>query len=269
MLTDERVVSWLGGSFTMAGDLTFSGNARRIKGDFDNATIANRLLFQSTSSNQTSSVGVIPNGSGAGGNLAVFSTSDPDNSHITLIGASATTSDVTATKTGTGTTRNLNLNSGTGTVTVEANTGRVIIPGGQISFPATQNASADANTLDDYEEGTVTWSVGGTATYTLRVGHYTKIGRLIHVYGVVVINTIGTGSATNISGIPFTAASEAVMPVSKCSTSVTNIVSISGELIAASSFVQLRSRTAASASDAVNNIFQNGTTVEFGGSYHE
>jgi hypothetical protein len=37
--------------------------------------------------------------------------------------------------------------------------------GSGISFPATQSASSDANTLDDYEEGTWTPSVGwGTAT---------------------------------------------------------------------------------------------------------
>jgi hypothetical protein len=32
--------------------------------------------------------------------------------------------------------------------------GKITIPGGQIGFPASQVASSDANTLDDYEEGT-------------------------------------------------------------------------------------------------------------------
>lgn len=34
---------------------------------------------------------------------------------------------------------------------------------GQIVFPATQNASSNANTLDDYEEGTWTPTVGSSA----------------------------------------------------------------------------------------------------------
>ena len=34
-----------------------------------------------------------------------------------------------------------------------------------ITFPATQSASSDANTLDDYEEGDWTPSIGGNATY--------------------------------------------------------------------------------------------------------
>ena len=74
---------------------------------------------------------------------------------------------------------------------------------GQIAFPATQNASADANTLDDYEEGTWTPSVGGNATYTAQAGLYTKIGRLIAIEFVLAINVLGTGSATAVAGLPF------------------------------------------------------------------
>ena len=53
--------------------------------------------------------------------------------------------------------------------------------GSGITFPATQSASSDANTLDDYEEGTYTvttvgFTVSGTTTLT---GTYTKIGRLV------------------------------------------------------------------------------------------
>jgi hypothetical protein len=45
-----------------------------------------------------------------------------------------------------------------------------------ITFPATQSASTDANTLDDYEEGTWTPSVGGSATYGAQQnGRYIKI----------------------------------------------------------------------------------------------
>jgi hypothetical protein len=53
--------------------------------------------------------------------------------------------------------------------------------GSGISFPATQSASSDANTLDDYEEGTWTGTLTGTAglnpsTAVTGTGKYTKIG---------------------------------------------------------------------------------------------
>ena len=80
-----------------------------------------------------------------------------------------------------------------------------------IQFPATQVASADANNLDDYEEGTFTPTILGTTTagtftpnssYTR--GRYTKIGRLVHVYfGLVFSSFTGTGNI-KLGGLPFT-----------------------------------------------------------------
>jgi hypothetical protein len=75
---------------------------------------------------------------------------------------------------------------------------------GQISFPATQNPSSDVNTLDDYEEGTWTPTVGGTSTYSIQQGYYVKIGKLVYIQGKMVIDEIGTGDTQYVSGLPFT-----------------------------------------------------------------
>ena len=75
-----------------------------------------------------------------------------------------------------------------------------------ITFPATQSASSDANTLDDYEEVTWTPSVGGNATYVQQTGKYVKIGNTVNVVGTLRISTLGTGSASLVSGLPFTSA---------------------------------------------------------------
>jgi hypothetical protein len=80
--------------------------------------------------------------------------------------------------------------------------------GAGITFPATQSASSDANTLDDYEEGTWTPSVGGTSTYTQQKGSYIKVGRLVTVSFDMEITLLGTGSTTTISGLPFTVGSQ-------------------------------------------------------------
>jgi hypothetical protein len=80
-----------------------------------------------------------------------------------------------------------------------------------LTFPATQVASADPNTLDDYEEGTFTPIVFGsatfgTATYTGQVGVYTKIGRLVTA-SFSISYTGGTGAGTlRVSGFPFLSA---------------------------------------------------------------
>ncbi len=77
-----------------------------------------------------------------------------------------------------------------------------------ITFPATQVASSDANTLDDYEEGTWTPTLvstgGGAPAYTLQRGRYYKIGGAVYVFGEIVINgTLPAGNYTRIQGLPF------------------------------------------------------------------
>jgi len=78
-----------------------------------------------------------------------------------------------------------------------------------INFPATQVASSDANTLDDYEEGTFTPTVigstlAGVGTYTQQKGFYTKVGRLVTV-NVWLQWTAHTGTGNmSFSGLPFT-----------------------------------------------------------------
>ena len=82
--------------------------------------------------------------------------------------------------------------------------------GAGITFPATASASSDANTLDDYEEGSWSPTVGGNATYTTQAGKYTKIGNQVTAWFDMQINVIGTGSATTLSGLPFTSANDGV-----------------------------------------------------------
>jgi hypothetical protein len=101
------------------------------------------------------------------------------------------------------------------TIATPTMTGQAVIPsinltGGQIVFPATQNPSGNANTLDDYEEGT--WSpqiTGWSGTYSAQFGHYTKVGNLVYVFGRATTNG-GTGTFTNnfpgISNFPFAGA---------------------------------------------------------------
>lgn len=87
---------------------------------------------------------------------------------------------------------------------------------GQIAFPASQAASAGANTLDDYEEGTwtpvLTFATPGnlSVAYTLQSGTYTKIGRYVFTQGEVLTSTFThttASGASQITGLPFTSGS--------------------------------------------------------------
>jgi hypothetical protein len=83
--------------------------------------------------------------------------------------------------------------------------------GSGITFPATASASSDANTLDDYEEGTwtptVTPSSGSLTAYTSS-GVYVKVGRLVTITGDFQLTTVGTASGSvSIGGVPFSGTS--------------------------------------------------------------
>jgi hypothetical protein len=91
-----------------------------------------------------------------------------------------------------------------GTLGVSA-TGVTMTGTNGITFTATQTASADANTLDDYEEGTWTPNVGGSATYFTQLGSYVKVGRAVTASFDLTVNSIGSGAANSVAGLPFPA----------------------------------------------------------------
>ena len=83
-----------------------------------------------------------------------------------------------------------------------------------VNFPDTQIASADANTLDDYEEGTATVTLRGATsdptTPVTTTAKYTKIGRLVHFdYYFPSVTTTGAAGAVSVTGLPFTVGQDA------------------------------------------------------------
>jgi hypothetical protein len=80
--------------------------------------------------------------------------------------------------------------------------------GAGITFPATQSASTDANTLDDYEEGTwtpvFTPTSGAIGSYNAQSGQYTKVGRAVTVTCYMALSSKGTAGGTlSVTGLPF------------------------------------------------------------------
>ncbi len=140
------------------------------------------------------------------------------------------------------TTENSNLNSGTafdpltvfngGNVQISGNL--VIGTSGKgIDFSATANSggSMSSELLDDYEEGTFTPTLyyqntsGLTLNYDNQTGHYTKIGRMVHVYISIQADISGSLVNDNLGfrGLPYS------VGVSAGSTgSLVNVVNATG-----------------------------------------
>jgi len=143
--------------------------------------------------------------------------------------------------------------------------------GAGITFPATQSVSTDANTLDDYEEGTWTPTFGGNSTYISQFGFYRKICSLVFISAYIKVNTLGTGSDSVMSGLPFSpiltgSANECVFTVSKSDSLATAVTAITlrnnGTLIYATY------RTSSSVNGITNGAWgANNLEINFSGCY--
>jgi hypothetical protein len=139
--------------------------------------------------------------------------------------------------------------------------------GAGITFPAGQSASTDANTLDDYEEGTWTPTLTGNTTYTKQVGRYTKIGRLVTATGTVTVNTLGTGVTSSVFGLPFVAGGVSGElysgSVGYYANAATLVSAMFLRVNPTTSQIDFGATTVADATVSTVNIFTNGTTVSF------
>lgn len=161
------------------------------------------------------------------GNLFLGATSSPSNSTKLLSYATADQSGITINATNASQTNDVVLirntrntsggsynalavyNDGAGAYRFQlTDGGNIGLFGGQIKFPASQNASSDANTLDDYEEGTWTPNVvnnGSTSSWTTKQGSYVKTGGYVTFWFSCDNGTSngGTGNGALLLTLPF------------------------------------------------------------------
>lgn len=102
-----------------------------------------------------------------------------------------------------------NIVASTKTAQTFALQGGTLSSGIGIAFPATQSASSNANTLDDYEEGTWTPNQGGGLTVVgtfSSTGNYVKVGKMVTVQvslSAATSITISAGDAAMFTNLPF------------------------------------------------------------------
>jgi hypothetical protein len=182
------------GNVTISGNAVFGGSSQTFLNFYSSSNAApdTNGSYGLKLSNGQSGSGIKSYGYTTG--WTHFSTFYTGNSSVTEIGNISTT------------TVSTNYN----TTSAGQSTGTILQQSG-IGFPATQVPSSDANTLDDYEEGTWTPAItrGTTAptgvTYSQQGGIYIKIGRYVWVsWDLTISSQSTTGSGQNqITGFPF------------------------------------------------------------------
>lgn len=93
-------------------NLTFNTAGGRIKGDLSSATLANRIMFQSSTTNGNSTVSVLPNGTATVGQFQAFSSSDPANASVGSLQVDSTYVSIISGNSGTGVIRPFRVNIG-------------------------------------------------------------------------------------------------------------------------------------------------------------
>jgi hypothetical protein len=146
----------------------------------------------------------------AGGSLATFTQTSATGYGLTIIPGADTTYDAFAINNAANTLNNIKM-FGNGSAYFAGNLsvgGATLTTSGTgITFPATQSASSNANTLDDYEEGT--WdplpNFSTTNGYLLgtAVGTYTKVGRLVSATFLLTFDKQTSAGIFTVTGLPF------------------------------------------------------------------
>ena len=186
------------------------------------------------------------NASTSGGGGVITTADSSGNLNIqsggsTVVAVTATGATVTGTLAATG----ASTFTGTGKFATTIGVGNATpsTSGAGITFPATQSASSNANTLDDYEEGTWTPNQGPALTIVgtfSSSGTYTKVGRIVTVSANYRPSTsvsslgVGNGMSTNL---PFVGARNEVGTVTNDAQSITGGCLISNSEILSTSVI--------------------------------
>jgi hypothetical protein len=151
--------------------------------------------------------------------------------------------------------------------------------GNGITFPATQSASSNANTLDDYEEGswdaTFTATTSGTITIgfggNYNKGFYTKVGRLVTVTGDFYVGSVSAPvGALRLNGLPFPCTNDlrayagvAIYPFGLAVGAITSIV---GAINGNTSYIVISKFSTGTVSDLAGDV-QGGTEFRISATY--
>lgn len=171
-----------------AGSILCDNTGQRFNADFTNATPVNRHYFQTITSNQATTVGIIANGTGLASGLQCNGSSDPANAARFLLQASSTGHVLNVTSIGTGTLQDFALQMNSVNNIVLKSSGRILLG----------NAPTD-NAADGVQVSAADLAIN-TAGRGLRVkeGSNARMGTAVLVAGTVTVANTSTTASTRI-----------------------------------------------------------------------
>lgn len=185
---------------TVSGNLTFSGTGNRVIGDFTNATVTNRAAFQTSTTNSTTGVYALPNGTAVGASWQATNNSDPTNCSKVLIATNGSTDvQLVSGINGTGTylplsfytnnIQNAQLDT-SGNFTAKGSIGYPTGTGGSVTQLTSKSTGVTLNTIcGQIITSNATLGSGGEVSFTLT---NSKIAATD-----VVVTNIASGATTN------------------------------------------------------------------------
>lgn len=175
---------------TATRDLLLTGTGARITADLSNGTHANRLMFQSSTTNGTSNVGVIPNGSATQGSFNAYNNSN-------LAAASALQLQAQATQH-----RILSGNFGGGVLPIQVVLGATTAVGWDSTGLSTFYGDILLN-ASPWTTFTPGLTQNGARTVTVTYARYRVFGKVAHVQLQLVCTNAGAaGFSIVVTGIP-------------------------------------------------------------------
>lgn len=194
------------GTFTHSGDVVLSGSGKRITGDFSNATVANRVMFQTSTTNGNTQLGLIPNGTATFTEFYAQSGGDPANTTLARLGAVAgSEARLSADKTGAASYIPMTFYVG-GSERMRIGTGGVVSWGSDTNFAANPSTTApmfvfDANDAFYYDRT--------NNIFNMMIGssNYFSVASA----GVVVAQPTGLGYGAGAGGTVTQATSKSTM----------------------------------------------------------
>jgi hypothetical protein len=188
----------LTGTLNISGDTTFSGTGQRILGDFSNATLASRTVFQSSTANTATDIPVLPNGTAAGGSsLNTFNLSNIANSAYIVMGANSTVTRLYSATTGTATLLPLAFGMGSSEA-ARIDTSSIFYVGSAGSFyNAGLNAKGYFYSSGEGKALSVATNASAVGYTALAVARQSSDGQVIECWrGASVVGSVSVGASS-------------------------------------------------------------------------